>query len=281
MLEMMWHGARNTAYELGRTAFLIPRRLTAASRSLPDFLILGAPKAGTTSLFEIVCRHPQVMRSLYKEVHFFDRNFELGLDWYRAHFPLERRKRRASAITGEASPSYLGRRHMAERVKSVIPGARFIAVLRNPIDRAYSSYHHFVRYGQEHRSFEESIPQSSSQFRAEEAPVSPHRADTRSPDRSYLRGGLYHQQLQRWFSLFPQEQFLILEFEEAFRDLRPTMERICSHLSISRWETAAQERRNVGHYQPMDPAVREKLRQFYEPHNENLYALLGRSFDWS
>ena len=134
---------------------LLPRMWNAASRSLPDYLIIGAQKGGTTSLYFLLGRHPQVMRSLYKEVNYFERNYHRGVSWYRAHFPTEWAKRSAKAVTGEASPSYLGHREVPSRVRSLLPDCRLITLLRNPVDRMYSSYHHKVRLGHTSLPFEE------------------------------------------------------------------------------------------------------------------------------
>src|SRR5436189_26280 len=121
-------------------------------RPLPDFLILGAQKAGTTALYAYLRWHPQVTGPSFKEVSFFDRHYARGERWYRAHLPVRRR-----AVVGEASPSYLFHPLAPERVARMLPEARLIALLRNPVDRAFSHYQHEVALGREQLSFEDAL----------------------------------------------------------------------------------------------------------------------------
>jgi hypothetical protein len=280
--KLTWQSAQSHIWGLGRVLCLTPRLVDAGSRSLPDFLIIGAMKAGTTSLYHVLAGHPQVMRSLYKEVHFFDTNFDKGLDWYRAHFPREQRKARTHSITGECSPSYLFLSSVPSLVKSVVPNCRFIVVLRNPIDRAYSHYHHQIRRGKETLSFEEAIHREKAIIEANGGVLQPGSGTQNGqPVLSYLVRSIYEIQLRRWFDLFPREQFLILEYKDVFEDMRGVMEKTCSHLGVQRWAPDQWERRNVGSYKHIKADTREELLRFFEPHNARLQSLLGRSFDWA
>jgi hypothetical protein len=115
-------------------------------RLLPDFVIIGAAKAGTTSLYGWLSKHPYVAPASQKEVHYFDYNSYRGLDWYRQHFPLERERAEFASehgrpfVTGEASPSYISHDWAPQRAARALPGAKLLVMLRNPIDRAYSQY---------------------------------------------------------------------------------------------------------------------------------------------
>jgi hypothetical protein len=124
---------------------------------LPDFVIIGAHKCGTTSLYHSLTRHPHVEGAATKELEFFNRHFDKGIEWYRRCFPRPRWKDGRRSITGEATPYYLFHPHAAKRMAEVVPRARMIVLLRNPVDRAYSHYHHRTRLGRETRSFEEAI----------------------------------------------------------------------------------------------------------------------------
>ena len=275
--------AQNAVWDVGRLICLAPRLLDASSRSLPDFLIIGAMKAGTTSLYHVLGGHPQVMRSLYKEVHFFDLNYRKGVNWYRAHFPRRGRKQGANAITGECSPSYLFLPSVPELVKATVPDCRFIVVLRNPIDRAYSHYHHQVRLGKETLSFEEATRKERNSLESNPDLLVNGPADgfhTR-PTISYLIRSVYPVQLCRWFALFPKERFLVLEYKETLEEMQPAMERICSYLRLRTWVPEQWERRNAGSYRNIAAATREELRRFFEPYNASLETMLGRSFDWT
>ena len=108
-------------------------RATRGMRQLPDFIGIGAMKAGTTSLATYLFRHPSVGPPRRKEIHYFDSpEFQLGEGWYRAHFPV----RRPGMLTGEASPYYLTPPPCPRRVHALVPGARLVVMLRNPVDRA-------------------------------------------------------------------------------------------------------------------------------------------------
>ena len=134
-----------SAEGLRQYAFLLRRR-TSRLRILPRYLIIGAQKSGTTTLYEYLNQHPAVARSFIQEVHFFDLNFARGLEWYRAHFPTYlrreyvRSRRRMELITGEASAYYLFHPLVCARVRETLPDVRLIVVLRDPVERAWAHY---------------------------------------------------------------------------------------------------------------------------------------------
>src|SRR5437764_5111475 len=131
------------------------RGITSSLRLLPDFLIIGTQRGGTTSLYHYLKTHPCVQLANTKDTHFFDKKFNKGLSWYRGHFPTRlgkyytQRVRQQPFVTGEASPSYLFHPHAPGRVAQLLPSARLIVLLRNPVDRAYSQYFHAVKLGHE------------------------------------------------------------------------------------------------------------------------------------
>jgi len=131
-------------------------------RGLPDFLVIGAQRSGTTTLFYDLCRHPQVAGSPVKEVHFFDHHFSRGVGWYRSFFPptaaQERARRRGGELLGgEATPNYLFHPAAPERAAETVPHVRLIAILRDPVDRAYSHYRKSVERRVERLSFEAAL----------------------------------------------------------------------------------------------------------------------------
>ncbi len=136
--------------------------LTGPIRSLPDFIIIGTARSGTTSLYYNICQHPCVLPAAYDELGFFDSNFHLGLNWYRSLFPTLLSKwivkhNKKFAITGEDTPFYIWNPTVAKRILKIIPNVKLIILFRNPIDRAYSNYHLGVRAGSENLSFEDAI----------------------------------------------------------------------------------------------------------------------------
>jgi hypothetical protein len=134
------------------------RGLTAPLRCLPDFLIIGTQRGGTTSLYHYLQTHSSFMAPTTKELHFLDRNYHKGPLWYRAHFPTVWEKayaqqmQRRAVVTGEASPYYLFHPHVYQRLAQIIPHAKLIVLLRNPVDRAYSHYYQSIELGYESRS---------------------------------------------------------------------------------------------------------------------------------
>lgn len=256
--------------------------LTARWRRLPDFLIIGAQRSGTSTLYEYITRHDGVGRAARKEVHFFDTNYDKGLDWYRAQFPF-----RGKRITGEASPSYLFLPQIPARVAAIVPAAKLIVVLRNPIDRALSSYHHRARKKTELRPLEVAL--SLDQCRPwTEVVATLNKPQVSDIERhAYLARGLYAYQLEAWLNHFPRKQLLVLSAERFFKDTLPAMNRVCEFLGIPGWSGDSgmsrwlQERYSYSRYAEMPDELRRQLAEHFRPHNERLYKIIGEDFGWS
>ncbi len=252
-----------------KKARLSTGRLTSAKRALPDFLIIGAQRAGTTSLYSYLAQHPMVVGAIQKEIHYFDVSFHRGLSWYRAHFPLTSELQvtttSAHKITGEATPNYLYDPSAAERVASVVAEARLIVLLRNPVERAHSHWRHTVRAGYEDLGFEEAILQ-------EESRNDPHYA--------YLARGLYASQLERWMALFDSKQLLVLRSEDLFAEPQPILDQLAAFLDIPVWTPADLRPRYSAKGRSLDAATRVDLVKYFGEPNQRLYELLGRDMAW-
>jgi hypothetical protein len=178
--------------------------------SLPNFLVIGAQRAGTSLLYQILLAHPEVYVPVQrKEVHYFDRYFERGVDWYESYFPAADAARRYRAI-GEITPDYLATEQAPARIHELLPACLLIAILRNPVDRAYSWYRHARRSRNERRDF--------NTFLKEEPAT--------------LGFGLYHRHLQRYLSLFSREALLVLVYEELVRDPGRELGRLTGFLTV-------------------------------------------------
>lgn len=258
------------------------RRITGRWRALPDFLIIGAQKAGTTTIYDNLIKHPKVAPADIKEVHYFDNNWQKHENWYRAHFHFEKKLRAAGQITGEASPYYLYHTLVPQRVKQVCPNARFIVVLRNPVERAYSHFHHEKRKKREPLSFEEALQQEHQRLVGEEARIKTGAVSSSFTHQhySYMDRGNYAKQLENWFTHFPREQFLILESSQLNHNFPETFSRIYDFLGLQDHPLPQPKRSNVGDYDKMAPATREALEHYFKPLNENLFELLGERYDW-
>ena len=173
-----------------------------------DFIGVGAQKSGTSWTYACLYEHPQICAPI-KEIHFFSRpRFEKGREWYESHF----KKCDRDAITGEFSTSYLYSKDAPERIKKMYPDVKLIAILRNPVDRAYSQYRNAIKAGDitEEISFE----------------------TYHSDEESVEKQGLYAEQLLRYLEIFPREQILILIYEDIKKDPIAFMKRIYQFLGV-------------------------------------------------
>jgi hypothetical protein len=264
------------------------RLVTGPARVLPGCLVIGAAKAGTSSLFFALKQHPAVSPPCTKEVGYFDLHYAHGDGWYRSHFPTRAERRRAldhgrGFLTLDATPYYLFHPHAARRAAATVPGARIIVLLRDPVERAYSHYHHHRRDGKEHLSFEEAIDREPERIADELARtiddewyVSPALQTY-----SYLARGRYAEQLERWWAWFPRDRVLVLRSEDLYEDPSRMYRDVTAFLDLPAWEPPAHERRNEGGYQePMAPSTRALLAERFAPENERLANLLGRDLGW-
>ncbi len=257
----------------------LDERTPAAARSLPDFLIIGTQKGGTTSLFRYLSDHPQVAPGRKKEIRFFDKRFHRGVDWYRAHYPprwrrhLYRATRARRLVTGEATPTYLYWPAAPVRVRAVVPNVRLVALLRDPVARAYSHYHHGVRAGREPRTFGVAVEEEIEGIERGDPPAK----------FAYVARGLYARQLERWWSVFPREQLQILASEDLYKDPDRVVADVCGFLGIRPPGPAGRRRRayNRHPYERADAATWDRLTEFFRDENRTLFERLGREFAWS
>jgi len=274
-----------------RHAISIPRiyrYLSASQRRLPDFIVAGAQKSGTTSLWAYLCEHPDARPPITKEMSFFDVNFHRGMDWYRMHFPFKSTEKSqngsgARTFSGESSAYYMFHPLSPKRIAAVMPGVKIILLLRHPVNRAFSHYQLKLRRRQETLSFEEAIEAEPERLAGEqEKIVNEPQYYSLAHDRfSYLTRGIYLDQIIRWQALFPHEQLLILESGEFFKNTARVFERVVDFLGIRPWAPAEFGNRFPGKYsEKMNDETRRKLLDYFAPHNERLYAHLRQRFDW-
>jgi hypothetical protein len=270
---------------LRRTDWLI-RRLTSGARVLPDYLIIGTQRGGTTSLYNYLVQHPCVLPTFRKEIHFFDEHFANGLRWYQAFFPTQSEQRSGQnaqrKITGEASPYYLFHPLAASRVRATLPHAKLIVLLRNPISRAYSHYHHEVRKGREKLPFEEAILQEEQRSSGEKERILQDETYLSESHRrhSYLARGVYIHQLRDWLNHFPKEQLLILRSETLYEHPRETFSQVLSHLALPEWHPANYEAFNKAPYPQLSEETHHRLINYFEPFNKELEEFLQMELQW-
>jgi hypothetical protein len=272
-------------YYAGRT---LARRNPGRGRLLPDFLIIGSTKCGTTSMHSWLIEHPLVAPTK-KEIHFFNMNYSRRADWYRCYFPYTRDRDAFAAehgrpfISGEATASYLAHYWTPRRAAKLVPNARLVVCLRDPADRSYSQYHYFRRRGSEPlETFEEAISSEEGRLRGEEAReiCDPRYHSWRVYRWGYLRTSRYAEHLERWLEVFPREQFLFLKFEDVVADPERALEQIHEHLGLPHHRNDELPTLNAGSYEPMAQETREQLSDYFSSHNERLHELVGIDFGW-
>ncbi|MEJ2627881.1 MAG: sulfotransferase domain-containing protein [bacterium] len=269
------------------------RLLTSSIRIFPEFIIIGGQRCGSTSLYYYLAEYPSIVPAMIKEVHYFDTtNHRKGMKWYRAHFPslpymklitCLNKRQQSYSITGEATPYYMFHPSVPERIKEAFPSVKLIAILRNPVDRAYSHYYHTVRHGEEHLSFEDAIQQETERLQGEfEKFLQDDSYYSFNHQRfSYLSRGIYVEQLKRWWRYFPREQLLILKSEDFFDDSSGVLRKVLAFLGLpdTGWEVKVKTRCQAGRYPKMNPSTKKYLLEYFEPYNQELYELTGIRFD--
>jgi Sulfotransferase domain len=255
-------------------------RATASARPLPDFLIIGAQKAGTTALYAYLRRHPAITGPSWKEVSYFDRHYGRGEAWYRGNFP--NRVRARGKLVGEASPSYIFHPLGPERVKALVPEARLVALVRHPVDRALSHYNHEVALGREPLRFEDALDAEEDRLRGEgeRLAADPSYFSRAWWSHAYKSRGRYAEQLERWLAAFPREQLLILPSEDLGGEPERTHARVLDFLGAAPHRLDAYPRVYERQYEAMTLETRERLAAEFEAPNRRLYELLGRDLGW-
>ena len=254
------------------------RRRLGQPRALPDAVILGAMKCGTTSLHNYLVQQPGVIEPLRKEVHYFDEHYGRGETWYRANFG----RLGETGLNIDSSPYYLFHPAVPRRMRALLPDAKLVVLLRDPVRRAYSHYWHERGKRREKLGFEDAIAAEPQRLGDAHARLADGTLE-RSPAHqhfSYLARGRYAEQLEGWFAEYPRGQFLVLRFEDLARDALGVLNTTLGFLGLPPATKVSLEARNTRKYPPMADATADRLRDYFEPHNRRLEALLGRPTGW-
>ena len=263
------------------------RSLTSGSRVLPNFIIIGAGRAGTTALYSYLIQHPSIIPASTEndepvaDLHFFEYMISDKISWYKSHFP---RKSKNSFITGEFTSTYMYHKNVPERIFNLIPKIKLIVILRNPIDKAYSTYNQQSHFNEFVSSFEETIKAEFTRIDL----IKDHIEYTNNnPDfdnyvaYNIIRHGIYFNYLEKWFKIFSKEQILVVDSNELENFPQQTLNKVFEFLSLPSHEIPNLAKVNVGKYAPMAESTRKSLIEFYKPHNAKLNNLLGTNFDWN
>jgi hypothetical protein len=266
--------ARRRAYRLA----------TARWRALPDAIIIGGQKCGTTSLFHYLRQHPQLVPSYAKEVHYFDGgttpdrdDHARGERWYRSYFPMQSSVQ-ADQLVFEGSPRYLFDPDVPDRIAGLLPGCKLVVLLRHPTDRAISHYYHVRQRGQEPLELPEALAAEEDRL----ADPDPRTRRANAVYHSYKARGRYAEQLRRYLERFPRQQLLVLQSELLFTEPEQVLDRVHRFLGVDPgFETPDLRRWNVGAlHKDVGLDTYRSLDEHFAPHNEDLYDLLGERYDW-
>lgn len=259
-------------------------------KSPPDFLIIGAQKAGTTSLYNYLVQHPQIMQNKsWKEIRYFDlpENYNQGFSWYLGNFPGKLQK--GNKLTLDASPSYLYFQHIPQLIEKDLGNIKMIAILRNPVKRAYSAWKMYNSFATnpdvsennkkiaDTRTFSEAINQElTNQCHPEIYPY------------DYVNRGKYVEQLENYYKYFDKDNILVLNFETFTKNLESTLSEVINFLNLDPFSqellsSLQKEKYNVGKKKEtnlVDQETIDKLHNYFQPFNQKLYELLGCSYSW-
>lgn len=282
---------------------LVPRPLQPAARELylrvgpatsrfrmaPSFLVLGGQRCGTTTIFQSLADHPQVLRPpVEKGTDYYSLHHDRGLDWYRGHFPLRRvaelvTPRDVDPVAFEACTYYLFHPLAAERIAEDFPDMRLVAMLRDPVIRAWSAYKHELARGFETEpDFRRALDLEPERLAGEVERMirEPGYASFAHRHHAYLTRGQYVEQLERVFDHFPREQVHVMDSEAFFAHPADEFGALLDFLGLAAWQPDRFEQLNARPSAPMPAAVRRRLERHYAPYDERLTSLLGRTPAW-
>lgn len=264
-------------------------RATSRARMLPAFLIVGAQRCGTTSMYRTLAQHPAVLKPVrQKGVHYFDTDYQRGLGWYRAHFALEHTARSVQARTGvrplafESSPYYLFHPLAAQRIAKDLPQARLLVLLRDPVERAYSAYEHERARGYETEPFETALELERSRLRGEveRMALDPTYYSYCHQHNAYVARGEYVDQLDRLERVLGRERIHVIDSHDFFERPEMVLPAVLDFLGLPAPGEVVFERHNARPRAPMAESVRASLDEHFRPFDERLQEWLGAPPSW-
>ncbi len=269
--------------------------LTSNLRVLPNFIIIGAGRAGTTSLYNYLIQHPSIFPASTKnneniaDLHFFEHMISDKTSWYKSHFPtiftkkFFESKTKKKFLTGEYTSTYMYNDNVPKRIFELIPNVKLIVILRNPVEKVYSTYSQQFAFHEYTTSFEKTI---KSEFKRIELLKKYPELNAKDPDfanhvmHNLVRHGIYFDYLKYWFEIFPKKQFFIVDSEKLKNTTQETLDQVFKFLDLQPFQIPNLSKINVGQYSAMDNSSKKLLTDFYTPHNLKLYDLLGKTFSW-
>ena len=264
-------------------------RLTAPVRMTPAFLICGAQRSGTTSMYRTLSQHPAILKAVgHKGVHYFDTNYDRGMSWYRAHFPLQATAWRIGRSTGlkpmtfESSPYYLFHPLAPQRIANDLPGVRIIVLLRDPVERAYSAHAHEIARGYETEPFERALDLESSRVtgQSEQFLADPRHRSHEHQHQAYVARGRYVGQLERMAAAVGRDHLHVVDSDDFFADPEPAWREAVEFLGLPASPVPVFDRHNARPRSPMPETLRARLRESFAADDDALATWWGRTPSW-
>ena len=279
------------------TSNVVTRRYalaTVSRRTRPDFLVIGTKRGGTTSLFNYLMMHEGIL-GLFpqsrgrKSSDYFFKNITKGEAWYRSHFHTQGYRNRLACrlgyepVAGEASPYYMWDPRVAATACRVNPHLKAVALLRDPVKRAWSHYQERVANGVEPLYFMDALDAEEARTDGELERMAADPSYYSQPHDwyAYRARGVYLPQLQNWLSVFPGDQLLVLRSEDLYADVQGTFDTIASFLGVPPVALPTTRTFGAGKRDPMPEQARRVLEDFYREHNGRLADYLDRELGWS
>jgi len=255
--------------------------ITAAQRKLPDFLVIGGKRCGTTTLFEFLRQHQMIAEPVIDHMGFFDDNYSIGINYYKSFFPIKTEET-AKKLDYDVTTSYLTSPFVAERVAKEIPNVKIIVLLRNPTSRAWSDYNASQKKDASEEEFQTYIDDELQELEASdfEEKVSKNDYNMSEPFSNFIKKGLYAVYLKKWLKLFPRKNFLFISTESFSNDENKVFKQIFDFLGLSNFEIHKLQRMSKGNYEKLNPKIKNKLDLFFAPHNDELFKLINEKYDW-
>jgi hypothetical protein len=247
---------------------------------LPGFLIAGAQRCGTTSMYRTLSQHPDVRKAvLHKGVHYFDMNYDRGMGWYRAHFPL---RMGTGKLTFESSPYYLFHPLAASRIAKDLPGVKLLVLVRDPVERAYSAHAHELARGFETEPFTRALDLEDERLRgeAERMAADPAYLSPSHQHQAYRARGRYAEQLDRLERIFGRDRIHVIDSGDFFTEPEPVYDRVLDFLGLRHGPYPVFERHNARPRSAMPDDVRAKLTEYFEPFDAQLARWLPAPPSW-
>jgi hypothetical protein len=254
-------------------------------RVLPNFLIIGNSFCCKTLLYDYMVQHPLILKNLREETAFWGWHYEKGMSWYRSNFPTKLHKKmveffhRENVHIGETINIPIQNR--PKQIDNILSKPKIIVILRNPIERAFVRYLADVRAGLEERSFEDALEKAKPKS---EILKKMKMNEIKGVDENaslYITGSIYYYDLKRWSEFFPIDQMLFVTSEDLLNQPLETTNKALEFLELEPLKTIKKIGKNwEENAEKMNILTREKLKEIFEPHNQELFNFIGKKFDW-